>query len=109
MGKDVEVMENVVEPEVTPVEVVTPTPTDGFNMSAIGRTVSGRIGDAALNMLAGAAVMGAGKACAWVGKQIAGFAKNQFEKAKEKKALKEVEAEAQRQIEAEAEMDNSEE
>ena len=97
MGKDVEVMENVeLEPEI-PVEVVPPTPMESrFDVSAIGKTFSNRVGDVAMNMIASAAVVGAANGAMWIGRKVSGFVKNQIDRAKEAKALKEkVQAELQ--------------
>ena len=109
MSKDVEVMENVIEPVVeTPVEVVPPTPEISFDVQSIGKSFSNRVGDVAMNMIASAAVVGAANGAMWVGKKVSGFVKTKLSEAKEKKALKEVEKKAQAELQ-EAETDNSEE
>ena len=107
MSKEtVEVMENITEPEITPVEVVTPSPTtSGLDVSEIGKTFSNRVGDVAMNMIASAAVVGAANGAMWIGRKVSGFVKGKLEEAKEKKALKEAKAQAELQ----AETENSEE
>lgn len=107
MSKDVEVMENVVEPVVeTPVEVV-PKPEVGFDVQSIGKSFSNRVGDVAMNMIASAAVVGAANGAMWIGRKVSGFVKTKLSEAKEAKALKDA-AKAQAELQ-EPETTNSEE